>query len=190
MKEFQTAFLRPADAEHAPVVTIPEKRTQEGDLPEVTLAKINALLAMIKSQTNRRSGVIVDEAGIERAVRRKVANVAANASHTELVALVAAKKIRVLGMIALCDATATDLTLESHETAITPLLSNAANGGEVLPFCEHGWCETAAGVKLAVTTSNDGITGLLILYALIPNYLTDENGIVLTDENGVPLIAD
>lgn len=171
--------------EVAPRVQIAIPEGQSGDILEVLLAKI----LKQTMQSARRSGVIYDEGGQPRAVRRAFDDFAANSASDDLVAAVEGMSIRVLALIALCDDTATDLTLQSNATPITPLLSNGANNGEVLPFCEHGWCETAVGEGLKVTTSNDGATGLLVLYALIPNYLTDENGLVTTDENGVPLIA-
>lgn len=174
MKEFQEAFLRPVAS--AAVVTIPEKRTQEGDLPEVTLAKINALLNMLKD-ARPMSGVIYDEAGAPCAVRRALLNVAASATDTSLVAAVAGHVIRVISVYALAGGTATNLTFNSASTAISALLANDANGGEVLPRNVDGWFQTVAGEALTVTTGAGATTGLQVNYILVPNYVTD-NGLV------------
>ena len=58
----------------------------------------------------------------------------------------------------------------------------------MLPRNPDGWFQTLVGQGLSVTTGTGATTGLQVNYLLIPNYLTDENGLVLFDELGVPLI--
>ena len=114
------------------------------------------------------SGNIIDENGVSLTVKRAFANVAASATDSNIVTAVASKKIRVLSVIALAGGTATNLTFNSKPagagTAITPLLANAANGGEVLPPNPYGWFETTAGEGLTVTTGAGSTTGILVIY--------------------------
>lgn len=70
----------------------------------------------------------------------------------ELVALVSAKKIRVLSLAVHCGGTATDITFESSTTTRIHKVPAGANGGQILPFNPVGWFETAAGASLTVTT--------------------------------------
>lgn len=140
-----------------------------------------------------KSGFINDEAGVKRRILRAFDNVAAGQTDDAQVAAVAGHRIRVINLVALCAATATTLTFNSKPAgagaAIYALLANAVNGGEVLPRNEDGWFETNSGEGLSVTTGAGSTTGIAISYILVPNYLTDEDGIVLTDENGIPLTA-
>lgn len=191
MKEFQEAFLRPVA--NAAVVTIPEKRTQEGDLPEVTLAKINALMHTL-NLGRQRSGLLMDESGVLRQVKRSdPKNIAQSQTDSAVVAAVAGYAIRVLNVYALAGGTATNLTFNSKPggagAAISALLANDANGGEVLPYNPHGWFQTAISEGLSVTTGAGATTGLQVSYILVPNYLTDELGNPLTDELGNYLTA-
>ncbi len=78
--------------------------------------------------------------------------VVASDTDEELVALVTAKKLRVLALVAQCGGTATDITFESSTTTRIHKIPAGVNGGQVLPFNPVGWFETAAGASLTVTT--------------------------------------
>jgi len=99
-------------------------------------------------------------------VRRAIAN-PSTATTTQLVAAVANKKYRVLGL-AVVTTLANNVNLESGTTDITAVFPLGANGGVVLPYNEHGWCETAAGEALQVTTSAATAAGVHVLYVEIP----------------------
>lgn len=192
--ELDSNLLRPLIA--APDVSdmFPTLNPQQGDNDKVLLGKIAALLADLK-YSQARSGVILDEAGQPRAVLRTAPqNIAASATDTSVVALVAGFKIRVISIYALAGATATNLTFNSKgsgsSTPKTALLANAANGGEVLGRNIDGWFETIVSEGLTVTTGSGATTGFGVNYILVPNYAKDENGLVMFDENGTPLITD
>mgnify|MGYP001583137395 CR=1 FL=1 len=70
----------------------------------------------------------------------------------ELVALVSAKKIRVLALAVQCGGTATDVTFESSTTTRIHKVPAGANGGQILPFNVAGWFQSASGESLTVTT--------------------------------------
>lgn len=70
----------------------------------------------------------------------------------ELVALVSAKKIRVLALAVQCGGTATDVTFESSTTTRKHKVPAGINGGQILPFNPYGWFETASGESLTCTT--------------------------------------
>lgn len=95
-------------------------------------------------------------------VKSVIAN-PSTATTTQLVAAVANKKYRVLGM-AVVTTLANSVNLESGTTDITAVFPLGANGGIVLPYNEHGWCETAAGAALQVTTSAATACGVHVLY--------------------------
>lgn len=101
-------------------------------------------------------------------VKRAILNQAASGTAQTLVSAVTLKKIRVLWVYALAGATATNLTFNSASTAISPLLANGANGGEVLPRNDHGWFETTAGEALTVTTGAGATTGIGVGYVEVP----------------------
>lgn len=115
------------------------------------------------------TGVIYDGATALTPKFSAPANVAQSQTDSQIVAAVTAKKIRVLGAFATCGATATNLTFNSKGggagVAISPVLQNGINGGEVLPFSPVGWFETVAGEALTVTTGAGSTTGLLVVYA-------------------------
>lgn len=100
------------------------------------------------------------------AVKRVIAN-PSTATTTQLVAAVANKKYRVLGL-AVVTTLANNVNLESGTTDITAVFPLGANGGIVLPYNEHGWCETNAGEALQVTTSAATAAGVQVLYVEIP----------------------
>ena len=100
-----------------------------------------------------------------KGVKHTFANVAASATDSSVVALVANTKIRVLAFHCQAGATATDLTFNTTSTAISPLFANAANGGAVGNFNPVGWFETDSGEALTVTTGAGGTTGITVVYA-------------------------
>jgi hypothetical protein len=114
------------------------------------------------------TGVVYDQAGVALTPKFAFANVAASATDSALVAAVALKKIRVLALYAIAGGTQTNLTFNSKPggagTAISPLLANAQNGGEVLGFNPSGWFETTAGQGLSVTTGTGSATGIGVVY--------------------------
>ena len=114
------------------------------------------------------SGQLIDENGTVLTVKRAFANVAASQTDSSIIAAVTSKKLRVLFVFALTGGTATNVTFNSKPggagTAISPLLANAVNGGEVLPFNPFGWFETASGEGLTVTTGAGSATGILVGY--------------------------
>lgn len=97
-----------------------------------------------------------------------VANIAASTTDGAVITAVAGKKIRVLAVIAVAGATATNLTFNSKPagagTAISALFANGANGGEVLNFNPSGWFETNSGEGLTVTTGSGSTTGISVVY--------------------------
>lgn len=96
--------------------------------------------------------------------KKKLFNQAQSGTATEQIAAVAGKKLRVIAMYLVAGGTATNVTINSASSAITPLLALAANGSFVLPFSEAGWFETVAGEALTVTTGAGATTGGHILY--------------------------
>ena len=98
------------------------------------------------------------------------ANVAASQTDSSLIAAVTGKKIVVHQLLALAGGTATTLTLNTKGagagTAISPLLANGANGGEVLPYSKVGWLKTTTSEALTATTGAGSATGILIGYSL------------------------
>ncbi len=109
------------------------------------------------------SGFIRTDAGFAP-VKRAIANIAASQTASSLVAAVTGKKIRVISVYALAGGTATNLTFNSASVAISALLANGTNGGEVLPRNEDGWFETVAGEALTVTTGAGATTGIGVNY--------------------------
>jgi len=99
-------------------------------------------------------------------VKSVVAN-PSTATTTSLVAAVAGKKYRVVAL-AIVTTLANNVNLENDTTDITPVFPLGANGGIVLPYNEHGWCETAANAALQVTTSAATACGVHVLYVEIP----------------------
>lgn len=99
-------------------------------------------------------------------VKTVVAN-PSTATTTSLVAAVAGKKYRVVSL-AIVTTAANNVNLENGTTDITPVWPLGANGGIVLPYNEHGWCETSANAALQVTTSAATACGVLVQYVEIP----------------------
>lgn len=167
---------------------------QQADDHVTLLAKIAASLKRADLRTVR-SGVIIDEGNQQRAVLNKWENVAANETYEELIAQPTDKRIRILALFARDGATGTTLQFFSKHGAdaaveIGPLIEHGANDGEILPYQPHGWLTLPVNTALGCGTSNHAATGLLILYCLVPNYATDEDGLVLFDEEGNPQTID
>lgn len=76
------------------------------------------------------------------------------------------KSIRVLGL-AVVSTLANSIKLMSAATDITATFPLGANGGLVLPFNEHGWCQTAEGEALNLNLSVATATGLSIIYIYV-----------------------
>lgn len=110
------------------------------------------------------SGAVVAKDGKLLSVKRTFVNQGASGTDATVVAAVTGKKIRVLALVMVTGASATNVTFGSGSTAISPLFANAANSGAVLPLNEHGWFQTASGVALTVTTGAGSTTGILVLY--------------------------
>lgn len=114
------------------------------------------------------SGVVYDENGNKLTVKRAFANVNASQTDAAIIAAVTAKKLRILWIIALCDATATAFTLNSKGagagTAISSAIPNGANGGELAAVNPFGYFETASGEGLSVTTGAGSATGFNVGY--------------------------
>jgi hypothetical protein len=78
--------------------------------------------------------------------------------------------LRVLTLVMVHGTTAGTVTLKSASTAISPIFSNAANGGAVLPFNQHGWFQTQAmNEALNVTVSSSSDCGVIVQYIEIPD---------------------
>jgi hypothetical protein len=105
-------------------------------------------------------------------VKRTFANVAASQTDSSLVAAVPGSAIKVLGLVAKCGGTATNITFNTKPsgagTAISCLFANGINGETVLPETENGdgWFETAVGEGLTCTTGAGSSTGVQIIYAI------------------------
>lgn len=114
------------------------------------------------------TGQVNDQAGVALTPKYAFANVAASATDSAIVAAVATKKIRVLGVVFVAGATATNLTFTSKPAgagaAKSCLFANGANGGASLPFSPVGWFETVAGEGLSATTGAGSTTGIQVVY--------------------------
>lgn len=83
------------------------------------------------------------------------ATVAASQTDSQLIALVSAKKLRIIALAAQCAGTPTEATFESSTTTRKHKIpAGTAGGGQVLPPNPWGWFETAAGESLTVTTGS------------------------------------
>jgi hypothetical protein len=166
---------------------LPTTKPQQSDDEIQLLTKLLAVMRKLQP----RAGVVLDAGGIERAVLNSgPKNVAQSQTDSAVVAAVPGFAIVVVSVYALTGATATNLTFNSKPvgagTAISALLANAANGGQVLPFNASGWFKTNVSEGLSVTTGAGATTGLQVNYYLVPNYAADELGLVLFDEAGNP----
>lgn len=107
---------------------------------------------------------VVNIPPLQTAVQRAAVTTATTGA--TLVAAVTGKKIRVLAMVAITTL-ANSINLDSNTTDITGIFPLAANGGLVLPYCEHGWCETVAGEALNITLSVATSTGIQLIYMVV-----------------------
>lgn len=102
-------------------------------------------------------------------VQTVIGNIAASTTDGSLVAAVSGKKIYVLGFYGHTGATATNVTLNSKGsgagTAISPVLPNGANTGQVLPIQEYGWYVTNASEGLTITTGAGSTTAVTVIFA-------------------------
>lgn len=80
-----------------------------------------------------------------------------------VVAAVAGARYRVLAVVAVTTL-ANSIKFLSAASDITATFPLGANGGLVLPFNEHGWCETAVGEALNVNLSAATSTGVQVHY--------------------------
>lgn len=115
--------------------------------------------------------LIQDRKGQNCAICDAFANVAASQTDSVLVAARTGKRIAVFALSFVAGATATEATFNSKPSgggsAISMKFANAANGGAVLPFCEHGWFVTRTSESLALTTGAGSTTGVQVVYAYI-----------------------
>ena len=106
--------------------------------------------------------------GVQLTPKFALANVAASQTDSAVVAAVTAKKIRVLAVIALTGATATNVTFTTKPagsgTAISALFACGSNQGFALGFNPVGWFQTNAGEGLSVTTGAGATTGIQVVY--------------------------
>lgn len=124
---------------------------------------------------------------LDKDIGRVLANVAASTTAGVLVNAIVGKRIAVLQLVAVAGGTATDVTFNSASTAISPLFSNGTHGpGIALPYTDYPWFITNANEALTVTTGSGSTTGILVIYALLPDItgLSDEQGNTLIDEQG------
>jgi hypothetical protein len=126
---------------------------------------LNHLQAILAALTGGGvTGALVTPAGVVATVKYLNTTVAAAQTDSQLVALVAAKKIRVLALHLDCAGTATVATLQSNATAKAGPFNNAASEQTVLPYNPHGWFETAAGQALKITTGAGATTSVTLVY--------------------------
>lgn len=98
-------------------------------------------------------------------IKRAVVAATAAGDNT-LVAAVAGKQIRVLGLVLVASGGANTVRLESAAggTALTGLMDLAADGQLILPFSVGGWCETVAGQLLNLELSAATAVGGVLAY--------------------------
>lgn len=139
-------------------------QTDDGRSVEGGSAKPVYVLNSSLKTTAQVTGQIVDANGTLVNVKYAFANIAASQTASSLVAAIAGKRIRVLGLVLLAGATATTAIFNSAGTAISMTFANGANGGAVLPFSLGGWFQTNPGEALTVTTGAGSATGIQICY--------------------------
>lgn len=99
------------------------------------------------------------------------ANIAASTTDGNVVSAVPFKSIRVVQVVMVASATATDCTFNSKPagsgSAISCLFANGINGGAVLGYNPDGWFSTVPGQGLTATTGSGSSTGIQIGYVEI-----------------------
>lgn len=97
---------------------------------------------------------------------QRIGITASSLGNNTLVVAQTGKKIRVLGFVAV-STLANSIKLQSASTDITGLFPLGANGCFTLPYCDHGWCETAEGEALNINMSVATSTGVQLVYMVI-----------------------
>ena len=126
------------------------------------------MLALVTALTNPLPVAASSETSIiyegTTALTPKFAPIALSATGT-IVALVAAKKIRVLALY-LSSSGTVNVKFQSHVTPtdLTGLAYEVANTGFTLPFCPVGWFQTIAGEALDLNLSAGVAVGGALVY--------------------------
>ena len=96
------------------------------------------------------------------------ADIAASSTDSAIIAAVPFKVLRVVSLVMITGATATNITFNTKGsgagTAITSAFANGINGGAVLNYNPEGWFSTTAGHGLTATTGAGSSTGVNITY--------------------------
>ena len=135
----------------------------EGDIgcPRMTLDRKIHVVNEVESNSMRAAGTSLTP-------KFAFANVAASTTDGNIVTAVASKKIRVLAVVFVAGATATNVTFNSKPagagTAKSALFAAAANGGAALPYNPVGWFETVSGEGLTATTGTGATVGIQVVY--------------------------
>jgi hypothetical protein len=87
---------------------------------------------------------------------------------TAIIAAIPGAAIRVLG-VGIVSTLANSVKFQSNSTDISATWPLGANGGIVLPFNEHGWCQTAIGEALNINMTVATATGIHISYIIVLN---------------------
>lgn len=99
---------------------------------------------------------------------RAFANIAGGTTDGAVIAAVTGKKIRVLAAVITGGNAATTVTFTTKPsgagTAISSLISMAANSGYPLAFNPAGWFETNSGEGLSATTGAGSAVGISVSY--------------------------
>lgn len=110
----------------------------------------------------------VRDLSCDRRITHSKANVAASTSLQTLVAAPTdGTRIAIMGIACVAGPTATDMTLFSGSTAISPLIANGANSGLVLPPVGIPWFVCLPNEPLKVTTGTGDDTGIQLITANI-----------------------
>ena len=101
-----------------------------------------------------------------KSVPQRAVIAAASAGNNTLVALVAAKKIRVLSAVLVASGGANTVRFESDAdgTALSGLMDIGDNGQLVLPLNGFGWLETVAGELLNLELSAATLVAGVLVY--------------------------
>lgn len=100
---------------------------------------------------------------------RTVISTFVNASALGTTQIVPAQNGRSIRMVAMAVVTtlANNVKVQSAATDITATFPLGANGGIVLPYNDHGWCETNPGEALNINLSVDTATGVHVEYIVV-----------------------
>lgn len=90
-----------------------------------------------------------------------------SSGNTAIVAAIPNAAIRVLAAAIVNGGTANNVKFQSNTNDISALFALGSNGGVVLPFNEHGWCQTAIGEALNVNLSGATAVGVQISYIVL-----------------------